>query len=313
MSIPKLKKITIKPVYKCGAACIFCNPRQDLYTHIGKETILTLSEWMRVFSEASQMGVEEISISGGEPSLYPDLHHLVDGIKKQGMKCSINSNGLGIQKQATSLANAGVDEFCFSLYSRYAEIHNKIKGVKIWDRLISSIKHFKSNYPEITVGTYFILLNETAQEIVEYSQFCSNLSVDYIFFSYLQGEFSDQQLYVKLEAYLDFVRLVGDANIVTIHEAHLDEFRSLITSVEPENVSRGIYNQCKGAFCETPSSFCIILPNGDVHACNMVEHSHQGVVGNIKSNTLHEIFYGETYETFRSNGLILSADIVLSQ
>jgi radical SAM protein with 4Fe4S-binding SPASM domain len=45
----------------------------------------------------------------------------------------------------------------------------------------------------------------------------------------------------------------------------------------------------------------MILANGDVHACNMIEMAGEPPLGNINNSSLKEILYGDSKKVFDNN------------
>lgn len=307
---PKLKKITIKPQYACGAFCSFCNPRQDLYQTIKckSRNIFSKEDWELIFDQAKIMGVEEISISGGEPTLYKELVTLVMMITERGMKASINTNGLRIAGKERNLIEAGVKNFCFSLYSRFSEIHDKIKGVPgIWNKVTDSTKEIvalrNNEFKDIVIGHYFIILPNNYEELVDFYDFAVTQNIDYIFISLLQGKLEDTSMYLSKKQILKFreeivPRLCEKISNNLEDERVLMKIKNLFAG-DIDELGEGKYLKSEQKLCNTPNEFGIILHNGDVHACNMVEYSHDGVIGNLGNNTLSAVFYSKTAQDYR--------------
>ena len=307
---PKLKKITIKPQYACAASCSFCNPRQDLYQTINAKSrnIFSKEDWGLIFDQAKIMGVEEISISGGEPTLYNELVTLVMMITERGMKASINTNGLRISGNERNLLDAGAKNFCFSLYSRFSGIHDKIKGVPgIWNKVTESSKEIvalrNEKFKDVVIGHYFIILPDNYVELADFYDFAVNQNIDYIFISLLQGKFEDTSMYLSKKQIREFKEEVVPRLCEKISKNREDEgvilkIKNLFIG-DIDELAEGKYLKNKKKICNTPNDFGIILPNGDMHACNMVEHCHDGVIGNLGKNTLSDVFYSKTAQDYR--------------
>ena len=54
--------------------------------------------------------------------------------------------------------------------------------------------------------------------------------------------------------------------------------------------------------CSIPHRFMLVLPDGDVHPCNIVEYTHEPVVGNVLSGSgdLASIWSGAPWQRFRA-------------
>src|SRR3989454_4800095 len=69
---PKPLWLLAELTYKCPLQCPYCsNPLDFAGPRFKRE--LSTDEWCRVFREAKALGVLQLGLSGGEPTLRPDL------------------------------------------------------------------------------------------------------------------------------------------------------------------------------------------------------------------------------------------------
>jgi pyrroloquinoline quinone biosynthesis protein E len=74
--VPKPLWLLAELTYRCPLQCPYCsNPLPFAGGRFKHE--LTTEEWCRVFREAKALGVLQLGLSGGEPTLRPDLEQLV--------------------------------------------------------------------------------------------------------------------------------------------------------------------------------------------------------------------------------------------
>ena len=86
-----LKDLCFEVIQTCPNKCKFCssNSSQD------KTTIITLEQFKRTVKHfINQGGIEEISISGGEPFLHPDLLEMVGFCKENGIRTVVFTSGI---------------------------------------------------------------------------------------------------------------------------------------------------------------------------------------------------------------------------
>lgn len=309
---PRLQNITIKPIYACGANCFFCSPRQDLYDDIRskRERVMSIEDWSIVLRDAAKMGVLQTTISGGEPTLYKNVVELVTAIKNAGMRSSINTNGLNLHSQISALVEAGLNDVTISIYSHLEEHHDKIKGrAGLWKSAMSSINSLiqirDQENLDLTVGLYFIVLRKNFHQINDFLQFAKSLDVDYIFMSHLQSELENKEHYLTRNNFIELNNLKVEKKLSSIiNFKTINDIKKINTffnlGLNPKYDAGQYLNiPSFNVECNTPNEFCIILPNGDVHACNMVENSHDGVIGNVLDMSLNEVFYGLAASRFR--------------
>ena len=85
---PEYAVARIKLGYRCNNDCLFCEcrSRRDL-PPVGKRK---LAEKIQL---AGRLGFKRVVFTGGEPTLNPDLPHLVALTRRLGMDCGLISNG----------------------------------------------------------------------------------------------------------------------------------------------------------------------------------------------------------------------------
>lgn len=80
--------LMLEPLYTCNLACVGCTPER----HNGDlKNRLTLEECLQAVDEA---GAPIVSICGGEPTIYPELPELVDGIIARKRHVFLCTNGI---------------------------------------------------------------------------------------------------------------------------------------------------------------------------------------------------------------------------
>lgn len=86
-----IKDLCFEIIDKCPNECKFCSSN-SCYT---RNTIVSFNDFKRVIDYfISQGGIEELSLSGGEPFLHPDLFKMVEYSKTLGIKTVIFTSGI---------------------------------------------------------------------------------------------------------------------------------------------------------------------------------------------------------------------------
>ncbi len=86
-----LKDLCFEVIQACPNNCKFCSSNSSK----DKETIITLEDFKRVVTHfITHGGIGEISISGGEPFLHPDLFKMIKYCKDNGLKTVIFTSGI---------------------------------------------------------------------------------------------------------------------------------------------------------------------------------------------------------------------------
>src|SRR5256714_13970258 len=74
--------------YRLRLQCAYCSNPLDFAGSRFKQK-LTTEEWSRVFREAKALGVLQLGLSGGEPTLRPDLEQLAGTAHGLGLYTSL--------------------------------------------------------------------------------------------------------------------------------------------------------------------------------------------------------------------------------
>jgi len=74
------------------------------------DELMTTPEILRLVNLFARLGVDKIRLTGGEPTVHPDLLAIVHGIRVAGItRISMTTNGLRLTELAVSLKQAGLE------------------------------------------------------------------------------------------------------------------------------------------------------------------------------------------------------------
>jgi pyrroloquinoline quinone biosynthesis protein E len=90
---------------------------------------LTTDEWKRVFTEARQLGVLQLGLSGGEPLARRDLEELADHAHRVGLYTTLVTSGVGFtHARARALQEAGLEHVQISIQDADEVTADRIAG-----------------------------------------------------------------------------------------------------------------------------------------------------------------------------------------
>lgn len=101
---------------RCSLRCNYCMPL-DFDKWLPSEELLTTDELMTVIEVATEHGINQVRLTGGEPLLRPDIVDIVTRIKAlpKAPELSITTNALRLAKLAAPLFDAGLSRVNVSL------------------------------------------------------------------------------------------------------------------------------------------------------------------------------------------------------
>lgn len=308
---PTLERLVIKPTLACTANCPTCAGRRLLHRGARTEPSLSLDDWRRVLSEARAVGTWELIISGGEPSLYGDLPGLVAIGRSFGWQVRLNSNGsLTSPEQAERLIRAGLGIVDVSLYSPDPDVNDAMRHSKgLWQKATSAIRMLaglRETHPGFDVISQTILCRENLRDFARLLDLHRALGSSGLLVSYLEGDFEGHHLatYEQIRQFRDEVIPQALAVCDALHPSIRVVARRRVGQLFAPGIlaardwASGTYQPGRAA-CRIPGQLAIVLANGDVHPCNIVEYTHEPVMGNVRHETLATMWRGEPWRRYR--------------
>lgn len=110
----------------CNLKCKMCGQWRRKATQ--NQDYLPLSLLKNTFNEIAKYK-SEIYLWGGEPTLHPQFADIIHFIKAKDLVCTINTNGTLLKKYAHTIVKAGVDSLDISIDGT-ENIHDDIRGIK---------------------------------------------------------------------------------------------------------------------------------------------------------------------------------------
>jgi pyrroloquinoline quinone biosynthesis protein E len=129
--------------YRCPLQCPYCsNPLEFAGGRFKNE--LTTDEWCRVFREAQALGVLQLGLSGGEPTLRPDLEVLVRCASELGLYQTLVTSAYRLTRDRLArLKQAGLDHVQISVQAADAELSDAIAGATSYADKLAAYRYTK--------------------------------------------------------------------------------------------------------------------------------------------------------------------------
>lgn len=117
-----IEYLRISVTDRCNFRCRYCMPAEGL-PWLPKADILTYDEIVAVVAQLAPLGLRRLRITGGEPTIRPQLASLVRMLRSvPGIEdIALSTNGVRMPQQARELADAGLDRVNISADSLQAD------------------------------------------------------------------------------------------------------------------------------------------------------------------------------------------------
>jgi len=114
--------------HRCPLQCPYCsNPLKLLKAADELDT----ETWLSVFSQAADLGILQVHLSGGEPTLRQDLEQFVERLASRGVYTNLITAGVNLtQERLRNLVSRGLDHLQLSLQAIDPVISDKIGNYK---------------------------------------------------------------------------------------------------------------------------------------------------------------------------------------
>ena len=112
---------------RCNLRCTYCMPAEGL-PWLPKPEMLTDEELLRIVAVFVGLGVRQVRLTGGEPLLRRSIVDVVAGIAalEPRPQIAMTTNGVGLERVAGRLADAGLDRVNVSLDTIDAETFTQL-------------------------------------------------------------------------------------------------------------------------------------------------------------------------------------------
>ena len=111
-----LKSLRLSVTDRCNLRCKYCMP-EDEYAWLPRETLLTFEEMNSLTGLFTELGVDKVRLTGGEPLLRKDLGTLIRLLLQNSriQDLALTTNGILLAEQAQILYEAGLHRITVSL------------------------------------------------------------------------------------------------------------------------------------------------------------------------------------------------------
>jgi pyrroloquinoline quinone biosynthesis protein E len=114
--------------HRCPLHCVYCSNPLEL---TARNEELATADWLRVFREATALGVLHLHLTGGEPLARPDLGELIAGARQSRLYTNLITSGIGLSRERLAqLVEAGLDHIQLSFQDSEEGAANWIAGTR---------------------------------------------------------------------------------------------------------------------------------------------------------------------------------------
>jgi radical SAM protein with 4Fe4S-binding SPASM domain len=309
-STVKIREVDLNITNRCNLGCIHC----AFSSSAGDRDELDFDVICRFIEDVSVYGLEDVHLTGGEPTLYRRLPELMRFIHDRNINARLITNGMLIDRERLELYRSlGLTNIMLSI-DGMEETHNAIRGNRnSFKKVVEAIKAAKAL--GFNVRANAVITRRNIGELMDLVNFTASLDVDvFSFFLYSPtGRNAKDQLDAVVPP-SEWRRLLAD---LKDHIQKNGIIRPEIVAEkgylwDGEEMSPDEYSGRGGGCYHLPDilDYLIVLANGDVYPCALLTDKNLRY-GNIRERSIHEIIRSpeneETYRSFRMKNDLCSS------
>jgi cyclic pyranopterin phosphate synthase len=197
-----LRSLRLSVTDRCNLRCKYCMPEED-YVWLPREDVLTLEEMATLTGYFTDLGVDRVRLTGGEPLLRRDLPRLVHLLlqNRRVTDIALTTNGILLADQAEALYEAGLHRVTVSLDTLRPERFRQLTRRDEYARVMEGIESVaRAGFTGLKLDTVAIRgFND--DELVSLIEFGKQVQAEVRFIEYMDvggaNEWSQQKVFSR--------------------------------------------------------------------------------------------------------------------
>jgi cyclic pyranopterin phosphate synthase len=167
----RISDLRISVTDRCNFRCVYCMPEEGMQW-LNRDSILSFDEIERVARVAVDLGIEEIRLTGGEPTLRPDLPDLVARVARLPVRSlSLTTNGFLLRSMARPLAEAGLKRINVSLDTLQHDRFHQIARRHGLDEVLAGLEELERHPNIAPIKVNVVAMRDfTEDEVVAFAK-----------------------------------------------------------------------------------------------------------------------------------------------
>ena len=174
----------------CNFKCGYCLPNGYQVDKSDNRKFLHLDEIKRLAKCFSELGVNKIRITGGEPTVRKDFFEIIKVLKVDSgiKKVVITTNGYHLDKKAKLLVDSGLNGINISIDSLNRETFKNVTGHDRLPEILEGIKNLQElGFKNIKINAVLLNgINSSEKDFDTWSKFIQNNKIDFRYIELMQ-------------------------------------------------------------------------------------------------------------------------------
>lgn len=266
----------VKLTLSCPGNCSCCKNRQKNFEEKKYDNKpFDIHVFEQICKNIVRLRGSYVCLSGGEPTILPEIDEYIKIAKEHNLSVRINTNGWGItEEKLNKWLSYGLDQIVLSVYSLNPNVVKQTRGnLAIYERALNAANILKkarqSNTFMFILQT--IIMRDNYKEIPELLHFAIKKSCDRFWPSYLEDAINLPSVRMTEESIIEFRNIVIPKmkTIILENVENQSLCRSLLNDIEKyyKNPYANYHYHGDGEGCPLSGSHFTFYPNGIVDPC----------------------------------------------
>lgn len=206
-----LRSLRLSVTDRCNLRCKYCMPEED-YRWLPREDVLTLEEMAELTGYFTDLGVDRVRLTGGEPLLRRDLSRLIRLLlqNRKITDIALTTNGILLADQAQDLYEAGLHRITVSLDTLRPERFRQLTRRDEYARVLEGIESVgKTGFTGLKLDTVAIRgFND--DELIPLIEFAKHYRAEVRFIEYMDVGGANDWSLDKVLSRAAMLQILGD-------------------------------------------------------------------------------------------------------
>ena len=268
-----LRSLRVSVTDRCNLRCRYCMPEEE-YVWLPREELLTFEEITAVVGLFTELGVEDVRLTGGEPLLRKDLPLLVQMLARNSRikDLALTTNGVLLAEQARALRDAGLHRLSISLDTLRPERFKALTRRDTHAQVLRGIEAARAaGFHRIKIDTV-ILRGHNEDELAGILEFGKQVSAEIRFIEYMDvggaTQWSMDKVFTRAEVLDHLSRRYG-----RVEPVYEDSSAPAERFLLPDGTVFGIIASTTTPFCRRCDR-SRLTADGMWYLCLYAQHGH---------------------------------------
>ncbi|HEX2613030.1 MAG TPA: GTP 3',8-cyclase MoaA [Fibrobacteria bacterium] len=179
-----MRKLRVSLTDACQYRCFYCMPENPSFTR--NADLLSPAEYRAICGELVERGIEELRVTGGEPTVRPEFREIMTALAEiPAKRLSLTSNGQLLERHLGFLQDLGCDHLNISLDSLDAGRFDRVTGGGDFRKVMACIERAATMGFHLKINAV-VFRGVNDDELPEFARWSAATGIEVRFLEYMK-------------------------------------------------------------------------------------------------------------------------------